>query len=182
MKKITVLFALLTVCGLVLQWSGFLARTDFTLTNKQSDWTFSQHARKLNLIYFGYTSCPDACPMALSFSAKAWGLLSPEQQKNVAIIFISVDFEHDTSELVARYAEQFKVGVIGLTGSKKQLDIVAQLFHVAYETERDPRSKLGYAIGHTDKIFFVGRSGKVLEEIPGPRDHTSVLEAIKRNL
>ncbi|WP_413557112.1 SCO family protein [Bdellovibrio sp. HCB209] len=147
-----------------------------------TSWNFSDEPKSLNLLYFGYAKCPDVCPMALSFTAEAFKGLTDEERKNVRMIFVSVDVEHDTPANVATYAQQFNPDFIGLSGTKENIDTAVHLFAASYIEEKDPKSYLGYSISHSDRIYFLNKKGIVLDTLPNPRSAESIVTKIKEHL
>ncbi len=155
---------------------------NFQLTSQGSIFKFESVAKPLNLIYFGYTKCPDVCPMSLSFAAQAFQKLSASELQKVQFIFISVDHEHETAENALKYARQFHDSFLGTTGSEKSIDAVVKLFGAGYFLEKNPKSYIGYSITHTDRIYFTDNNGIVLDSIPNPRESETILKKIKENL
>lgn len=155
---------------------------DFKLNHRGQEWAFSQHNRKLNLLYIGYAKCPDVCPLSLSNAGQAFNQLTQEQAKDVQLIFISVDFEHDTPDSVAEYASQFNPHFIGLTGREDEIQKAVNIFGASFMTEKNPKSYLGYSIAHTDRIFFLNEDGRVVDSIPNPRIAGDILNKIKEHL
>ena len=114
---ISLVLSAMVVSGVV--WYGSKRPTqggDFTLNHRGRDWTLSENAKKVNLVYVGYAKCPDVCPMSLSYASQAFRQLSAEQLKDIQLIFISADVENDTAEGVADYAANFFPQFIGVTG------------------------------------------------------------------
>jgi protein SCO1/2 len=155
---------------------------DFSLTYRNSGWNFSQDAKKLNLLYFGYAKCPDVCPMSLSLAGNAFRKLSQDELSNIRLIFVSVDAENDKPDDVADYALNFFPDFIGLSGSKQQIDQAISQFPASYMVEKNPKSYLGYSIMHTDRIFFLNRKGDMIDSTPGSSDSGSILNKIKEHL
>ena len=155
---------------------------DFSANFRGNNWTFSQEANQLNLIYFGYAKCPDVCPLTLSFLGAAFKKLPVDQLSKLKVIFVSVDTAHDTPNDVADYAQNFNPGFIGLSGTQKQIDSTISHFPASYMVEENPKSHLGYSISHTDRVFIVNRQGRMIDSISSPRDVDSVLTKIKENL
>lgn len=120
--------------------------------------------------------------MALSLTSQAFASLSEDQKKNVRLIFMSVDVEHDTPANVAAYAKNFDATFIGLSGTKENIDTAVKLFAASYIEEKDPNSYLGYSISHTDRIYFLDKHGIVLDTLPNPRSADSIVQKIKENL
>lgn len=154
----------------------------FSANFNSQTWNFNDDPKPLTLLYIGYAKCPDVCPMALSYSSQAFASLSEKEKAKVRLVFLSVDYEHDTPASVATYAQQFNPTFIGLTGSKEQIDSVVNLFKASYIVEKDAKSYLGYSISHTDRIYFLNKKGIVLDTLPNPRSADSIVEKIKENL
>lgn len=155
---------------------------DFDLNYRGQKWTFSKNARNLNLLYIGYAKCPDVCPLSLSHAGQAFRELTKEQDKNVQLIFVSVDFENDNPASVAEYAAQFNSSFIGLTGEEGEIRKAVDLFGASFMTEKNPKSYLGYSISHTDRLFFLNEDGIVIDTIPNPRVAGEILNKIKEYL
>lgn len=156
---------------------------DFELTFRGRSWTFSSEPKKLNLLYLGYTKCPDVCPMSLSYAGGAFRMLSEQELKDVRFIFLSVDQSHDKPDEVADYATNFFPAFICLSGSKEQIDKTVGLFPASYMLEENPKSYLGYSISHTDRIFFLNSKGIVIDSVSGSKDGAdAIYKKIKENL
>ncbi len=152
---------------------------DFNLQFRQQQWNFAKNAKKLNLIYFGYAKCPDVCPLSLSAAGQAFRQLEAKYLDQVQLVFVSVDQANDNAEDVADFASQFFTSFIGLTGTAEQIKTAADLYHVVYIMDKDPKSFLGYSISHTDRIFFVDENGFVQDSITHARDPNEILNKIK---
>ncbi|MCO5113389.1 MAG: SCO family protein [Bdellovibrionaceae bacterium] len=155
---------------------------DFTLSFRDQPWSFSDHTKKLNVLYIGYAKCPDVCPMSLSVAAQAFQKLSEKELQKVQLVFVSVDHENDTDTEVANYAEQFFSEFVGLSGSEEQLKKTVSQFYSSYLLEKDPSSYLGYSISHTDRLYFLNSKGMVVSTIPNPRDADEVFKMIRAKL
>lgn len=112
------------------------------------------------LIYFGYTSCPDACPATMARLAGAVAELRPEQQAEVQVILISVDPQRDTPERLADYVTHFSPWFLGMTGSEEDLEAVAEPFGVYFE-RGERLGNDGYLMDHTASVFAVDKEGRL---------------------
>ena len=98
------------------------------------------------LVYFGYTHCPDVCPTTVANLAQmAEKVASPD----VRILFVTVDPERDTDQVMADYARAFSPQVIGLRGSENQLAGLARTYRVAYQVKKGPP----YEVTHSNAVF-----------------------------
>lgn len=114
---------------------------------------------KLMLVYFGYTYCPDVCPTELGVMTQALDELG-DAAKQVAPIFISIDPERDTPEVLATYLSSFYDGFVGLTGSVDQVAAAARAYRVYYARAKDSGRAAGdYLVDHSGFVYLMDREG-----------------------
>jgi len=150
---------------------------DFILHDGEKDVRLSDYDGKLRFIFFGYTSCPDICPTALSFISASLKELNEEEREQVQVFFISVDPERDTAEKLRDYTKYFHSNIIGLTGSKSEIDQVVKNYGAAYrKVESD--SAMGYLVDHSASVYVIGKKGKIVDMLP----HGLPVEAITKTI
>lgn len=130
---------------------------DFNLTSSSGDVSLSDYRGKLVLIYFGYTFCPDICPATLANVGQALRDLAT-QADDIQVIMVSLDPERDTPEKLSKYVGQFHPSMIGVTGSKEQLDEVTSLYGIFYQIA-EGSDATGYLIDHTATLLVLDREG-----------------------
>lgn len=119
-------------------------------------------ADQYQLISFGYTSCPDVCPMTLAVSTRTMELLGADAER-VQPIFISVDPERDTPEVLKRYLSYFHPRLLGLSGTPASTRRTAELFRARYEkVPADDGDPTRYTMDHTASHYLVGPNGEFL--------------------
>ncbi|TNC48184.1 SCO family protein [Rubellimicrobium rubrum] len=125
----------------------------FTLVNAAGETVTDQDTfTKPSILYFGFASCPDVCPLDVARNAQAADILK-EQGIEASPVFVSVDPDRDTPEVVGRYVENFGEGVIGLTGSPEQVDAAAKAYRVYYaKQDGDPEY---YLVDHSTFSYLV---------------------------
>lgn len=119
---------------------------------------------KYMLIVFGYTFCPDICPISLLTVGRALDDIAkenPAMAASVAPVFISLDPERDTPEAVGRYLKSFSPRFTGLTGSPEDIRRVATAHGVRYEKVEDPMMN-DYLVDHSISILMMDRQGAYL--------------------
>jgi protein SCO1/2 len=101
-----------------------LARPDFTLTTTRGEtYDFQEETSgRLTLLFFGYTSCPDICPMHMAHIAAVLHKATPDVAREVEVVMVTVDPERDTPERLRTWLDQFDHSFVGLTGAPEQLD------------------------------------------------------------
>lgn len=134
---------------------------DFELTAEDGQpYRLSEHGGKIRLLFFGYTSCPDVCPMTLAEARQMLDGLKPEEAGQVEFLFISVDPERDTPERLNLYVNAFHPAITGLTGDPATLAEIEKAYGVIAEKE-ETGSALGYIINHTARTFLVDQDGNL---------------------
>lgn len=153
--------AALSICPL-------LARADtpvtvggsFTLTAPNGTTVTDETYRgKWLLVFFGYTSCPDICPTTLSSIAAAIEELGPDAAK-LQPIFITVDPERDTPEVMGKYAGAIDPRIVGLTGSPQQIAAVAQGYGAYSARHKTEAGAEDYVVDHSTYIYIMDPQGK----------------------
>lgn len=111
---------------------------------------------RYQLIYFGYTFCPDVCPTSLVSLAQALALLGPKAERIVPLL-ITVDPARDTPEVLRTYTAYFHPRLLGLTGPEEMIARTAEQFRVRYEKVPDPGGDPSrYSMDHTASLFLLG--------------------------
>jgi len=149
---------------------------EFTLTSLAGPVNLSDHQGKVILLFFGYTSCPDICPLSLARIGACLSSLEDEQAEQVSALFITLDPERDTAERMGQYAGFFHPGIVGLTGDADAIDDVTARYGITWERKSSPDSALGYSISHPDTILLVDAEGTLVGEVRG-EDGSEVLRS-----
>jgi protein SCO1/2 len=126
------------------------------------------------LVYFGYTHCPDVCPVTLLQLAQ---VVKTGVVPNLRVIFISVDPARDTPAQLAQYVHAFDPDFIGLTGSTAMLQRVAQRFGVAYQRVDLPGGD--YSMDHSSTIFLMDARGHNVAVFNAPYDVKSLTQDLR---
>jgi protein SCO1/2 len=116
------------------------------------------------LVYFGYTSCPDACPTTLTEVATAMDKLG-EHADQVQPVFISVDPQRDTPQVVKDYVAAFTPKLLGLTGTPEQVAQVAREYRVYYAIHRSGGGPGDYSVDHSSLLYLMGPDGRFVAPI-----------------
>lgn len=153
--------------------------TDFKLTaadgktlgldDLKGKWTF---------VFFGYTQCPDVCPLTLGILGKAFKLIerNPAAYQETQGVFISVDPKRDTPELLKEYVSYFSNKFIGVTGDTAQLEAVSRQMSALYTIHPNEPKKAGdtssgdnYQVTHNSTAFLVDPQGRLYGKFPPPQ-------------
>ena len=115
---------------------------------------------KVILVFFGYTSCPDICPITLITIKDALEELEPNEVEKVQPLFISVDPERDKLDGMKQFLMFFHSSLVGLTGSAEELKAVAKKFGSAYMKDARSDSAADYLIAHSGYVYLMDQQGR----------------------
>ena len=136
-------------------------------------------AGRWQLIYFGYTHCPDVCPLTLEMMADVMAKLGPAAHR-VAPIFITVDPKRDTPQVMKAYVASFGKNFFGLTGSQSQIAAVEKEYRVYARRHDLPHGD--YAMDHSSVIYLMGPDGKFVTEYNEVADPQKIADDINSRL
>jgi protein SCO1/2 len=121
------------------------------------------------LLYFGFTQCPDVCPLTLKALADARAKLDERAPQAVPqVVFVSVDPERDTPAAIAQYLGRFDASFVGATGSAARLaPLVAAL---GVTVEKHTQGDDHYSVTHNDTIYVIGPNAELVAVSSGPHD------------
>ena len=114
------------------------------------------------LIYFGFTFCPDVCPITLLTMANVLDILKEEE---ITPLFITVDPERDTEEVLANYVSAFHNNIIGLTGTIDEINSVTEDWKVYFKKEENEEMPENYSVNHLDIIFIANKNAEFIDFI-----------------
>lgn len=146
--------------------SGVEWGRDFHLTDhNQQARSLANFKGKVVLLFFGYTHCPDACPIAMANMATVLDKLGPDGQR-VQGLFVTVDPERDTAPVLAKYLSAFHPSFLGLYADQTTTSALAKEFKTFYAAE--PAEKDGhdhvhedYIVGHSSGIYAFDTQGRL---------------------
>lgn len=142
----------------------------FDLDRLQRRWTF---------IFFGYTHCPDVCPLTLASlkDVDRWLVERGAPTEDVQYVFISVDPERDTPGRLGEYVAHFDQGFLGVTGSDEELGALTRQLGVIY-IRGDPDERGEYSVDHTASLFLVDPQARLIAAFPAPHDAATIAEQL----
>jgi protein SCO1 len=162
---------LLVGCGGQSKWhsvdiSGSLPRLAFTMTRASDGKTVTaaDYRGFVTLLYFGYTYCPDVCPTTLSNVAQTLDRLGPDAN-HVKVLFVTVDPDRDTLDVLRRYAAFFSPRIDALRGTPNQIAALARRYRVVYSVT-PPAKGHPYEVTHSEAIYVFDAKGNVRLLVP----------------
>lgn len=153
---------------------------DVALPSTQGDFSLAaMDDDQLAVLFFGYTYCPDVCPMTLAVIRQALQQLDEQQAARVVPVLVTVDPERDTLERLEEYVGYFGESFIGARGSAQQLDDIAERYELFWRKVEMEDSAMEYTVDHSSSMYLVDRHGEIRQRVlyaPTPHTLTSALE------
>lgn len=145
--------------------------------------TDQDFAGRFMLIYFGYTWCPDVCPLALQLMDDTLARLGPDAAA-IQPVFITIDPERDTPEVIKNYLASFRPGLIGLTGAPEDIAAVAAAYKMYYrKTEPlDDANPDSYGVDHMNIFYLMGPNGAYVAHFMSPSSPKDMATEIATHL
>jgi protein SCO1/2 len=155
----------------------------FTLTNQDGKQvTDRDFAGKYRIVYFGYTFCPDVCPVDarnIGLGLRAVEASDPTVAAKIVPLFITVDPARDTPEVLKSFVANFHPRMVGLTGSTAAIDATAKEYAIYYKKgEMSPGG--GYMVDHSRVAYLMDPQGKPMALLPQDKSPEDIATEIKR--
>ncbi|MGH0038410.1 MAG: SCO family protein [Myxococcota bacterium] len=134
-----------------------------------------------SLLFFGYTYCPDVCPITLqNLSPVQEALAAAPDAGAVQVVFVSVDPERDSRERLAEYVGFFHPDLLGVTGEPPEIDRLAKAVGAFYRKADDDAPADGYLVDHSAKLFLVDPGVRMRAVLDDPHEPEEFLELLGR--
>ncbi len=156
---------------------------EFELTSSTGETVrWADFEGQYRIVYFGFTYCPDICPTDMQRMAqglKQLGESDPDMVAKIQPIFISIDPERDTPEIVGEFTNAFADNIVGLTGTPEQIKTAADAFRVYYERGEDTPDGT-YLMNHSNIVYLFDPAGNPLATLPTDQGADAVAVEIKK--
>ena len=179
--KIFCIVVVLGIASIIYVWADGVAEKfeqnlvrNATLKDLEGgEWNARKLGKKIGVLYFGYTFCPDVCPISLDnlVSALSGGKI---EEGVFQPIFVSVDPERDTPRIIAEYLSNFSDNIIGVSGSVSDLRLFAWIMGASYSLRRTQKSDREYLVDHSANFYLVNSRGDLI--VMPTRDTTEQIE------
>jgi cytochrome oxidase Cu insertion factor (SCO1/SenC/PrrC family) len=134
------------------------------------------------LIYFGFTYCPDICPSSLQIMTSALEDLDAATLEKITPVFVTVDPERDTPQLMAEYVSNFHPKLIGLTGSQEQVSKAVKAYRVFAQKQKTGEGADEYTMDHSSFYYLIGPDGNFLTHFNHGVAPGKLAESLKRRV
>lgn len=141
----------------------------FTLTDTGGEpYDFLERTRgSLSFLFFGFTHCPDICPVQLANLAAALGDLSYSERSQVEVVFISTDPDRDSPEVVRAYLDRFDPAFVGLVAPIEEVNAVLASLDLPPAMKEEVQGTDDYSVGHAAQIMAITGDGLIRLAYPG---------------
>ena len=135
-----------------------------------------------HFLFFGYTNCPDVCPVTMGVLAQAKKIASANNHMFPQVVFISVDPERDKVEMLSDYVQYFDKDFIGVTGDKDLIKALTLQMSVVYmKMPAEPKPETGtsdkaYLVDHSSAVLLLDPEGKLVAFFNAPHDPKTILK------
>ena len=146
---------------------------NLTLTNQDGEQVSMKALEgRWNLLFFGYTFCPDICPATLAQLRQLQGQLPAETLAKLQIVLVTVDPNRDTPEQLKKYLDYFDAGFIGLTGEQATIQKLANSVSIPFIPA--DTSKENYTVDHSGNLVLIGPDGRQRGFIRAPINNSKL--------
>ncbi len=143
---------------------------EFGLEELKGNWSF---------LFFGYTNCPDICPMTLTVLSQAYGNIKNEDpDKNIQVIFVSVDPERDDQQILKPYVNYFNPEFIGLAGTIDQMHSLTRQMGIPYYYS-EPDESGNYNVDHPASLFLIDKQARLVGIFSGQHQQNDIISRFK---
>ena len=136
-------------------WGKGFELTDFSGRRRM----LADFRGKLVLLFFGYTHCPDMCPLTMAKLGQVMQLVGADADR-VQVLFVTVDPKRDTPQLLAQYVRAFHPAFLGLYGTEQQTAAATKEFKVYYQAQTPGESGF-YTVDHSGPVYALDRRGRL---------------------
>ena len=154
----------------------------FTLIDQTGKTVTDQDFRgRYMLVFFGFTHCPDICPAELQVISQSLDALGPKAEE-VVPLFITLDPERDTPEVMAAYVKNFGTRFVGLTGTPEAIAAAAKAYRVAYAKFQEDPASADYSVDHSALVYLMDKNGEYVTNFPYGTPASKMTEELRRYL
>ena len=143
----------------------------FDLTRFKGKWSF---------MFFGYTNCPDVCPLGMKVMQGVWQQLPAELLKKSQMIFVSVDPDRDSPHQLKSYVQYFHPDFIGVTGKSDQIDILTREIGILYGFEDPEPGSKDYVVSHSAQIVLIDPDARLRAVFSPPHEADKIAATFQK--
>jgi protein SCO1/2 len=153
---------------------------DFSLESSEGPWSLFGSNGKVRVLYFGFTHCPDICPMSLSKLSLQLKKFTQQELQQILPVFISVDYQRDNAKSCNEYASYFNRDIIGLSGNQEAIEKVTKQYGVYFKFVPLQNSAMGYTVDHSSRFYIIDKKGKYYSSYTEIENNSNFLNDIRK--
>ncbi len=158
------------------------ANVDFTLTDQNGKKVTNKDLQgKKLLVFFGFTSCPDTCPVSMAVMTEVMNQLESQKVIGVLPVFISIDPKHDTPAELKTFLKDYYPGFIALTGEQSEIDKLTKSYKVYAQTPAPAAAEQDDAPNHSNLIYYMGTDGKYIAHFTGENAPEDIVDYVSNH-
>ena len=165
-------------------WFGDQARAlpEFELIDHNNEALTRERLKgSWNLMFFGYTHCPDICPTTLlDMNQMVQAIDDPDVRKAVQVYFVSVDPGRDTPDVLAQYVTYFNPDFVGATAPDEKLRPLTRMLGIAHEIHKTSDEDLSYGVDHSSAVVLINPRAEYAGLFSAPQDPQSMARDMTR--
>ncbi len=140
--------------------------------------TEKDYLGKYTLVFFGYTYCPDVCPTELQVISAALDKMGAKADI-IQPIFVTIDPERDTPDVIRQYVANFPPRLVGLTGSPQEIAAAAKAYRVYFSKVENKASPGDYLMDHSSIVYLMDKQGRFLKHFTYTTDAVELAQALE---
>ncbi|MCW8995561.1 MAG: SCO family protein, partial [Psychromonas sp.] len=154
----------------------------FQLNSINGSVDLAQYKGKVVVLYFGFLSCSEVCPVSMGVMSAAFKKLPADIYAQVQGFFISVDPKRDDLESLNEFAQYFDPHIIGLTGSDEEINTLTRQYGVYFDIVEMESSELSYTVDHSSRFYIISPSGQLVDVMSHNTTPTELSARIAREI
>lgn len=135
---------------------------------------------KWSFMFFGYTNCPDVCPLGMKVMQGVWQKLPAKLLKKSQMVFVSVDPDRDTPAIMKSYVQYFHPDFIGITGKSEQIDILTREIGILYGFEDPEAGSKDYTVNHSAQIILIDPDARMRAVFSPPHEADKISSTFQK--
>ena len=156
-------------------WPNPKQLNEFSVLDQHGNpFSLEQIKGKWSLVFFGYTHCPDICPITMSVMSESYKMLA-QQNKDTQTIFVSVDPGRDTTDKLLQYVNYFNPEFIGLGGDLNMIQGLTKQIGIAFYYNKE-ESNENYLVDHSASVFLIDPKGRLVGKLSPPHKKEQIVK------
>lgn len=150
------------------------------LDHDQQTFNLDRFKGKWSFMFFGYTNCPDVCPMGMKVMQGAWQQLPESLLNHSQMIFVSVDPGRDKPETMKSYVQYFHPDFVGVTGTPDQINILTRDIGILHGIDKHAKDNENYVVNHSGQFILIDPDARMRAVFSPPHEPNKIAETFQK--